>query len=338
MAEELNDGEFWLPPQFLSDEDDTVMENNNRDSESNRVFFPCDFPYGFGSFASSSALSSPVESVVGSAETESDEEDYITELTRHMTHSSLCSENTKKWVLASSPQSTLCAVDGKRNEASLDLLYAAAGEVAKMRMNDDRIELYNHHRGFFNPNPKPQHPVIGAITPKPSLSHLQYQKAQLRQQQILKQQKQPQMFQNIAANTGDFLMSSSAWPPLQHNQTQRLKQTSGSGMRAVFLGNPNSRRESTGTGVFLPRRVGTTTEPPKKSACSTVLVPARVVQALNLNLEGFAPQPRFNTSFAAEYDTFRNRRSDVFAQQQKRNYRTQQVVSPEISLPQEWTY
>lgn len=95
MAEELNDGEFWLPPQFLSDEDDTFMENNNRDSESNRVFFPCDFPYGFGSFASSSALSSPVESVVGSAETESDEEDYITELTRHMTHSSLCSENTK---------------------------------------------------------------------------------------------------------------------------------------------------------------------------------------------------------------------------------------------------
>lgn len=85
----------------------------------------------------------------------------------------------QKWVLASSPQSTLCAVDGKRNEAALDLLYAAAGEVAKMRMNDDRIELYNHHRGFFNPNPKPQHPVIGAITPKPSLSHLQYQKAQV---------------------------------------------------------------------------------------------------------------------------------------------------------------
>jgi hypothetical protein len=39
-------------------------------------------PYGFGSFMFSSDLSSPIESVVGSTETESDEEDYLAGLTR----------------------------------------------------------------------------------------------------------------------------------------------------------------------------------------------------------------------------------------------------------------
>lgn len=52
-------------------------------------------------------------------------------------------------------------------------------------------------------------------------------------------------------------LSPSAWPPLQqHHQ-------GGSGMRAVFLGNPGGKRECAGTGVFLPRRV-TTVETRKK--------------------------------------------------------------------------
>jgi hypothetical protein len=46
-------------------------------------------PYGFGSFGFFSDLSSPVESVVGSTETESDEEDYLAGLTRQMAHSTL---------------------------------------------------------------------------------------------------------------------------------------------------------------------------------------------------------------------------------------------------------
>lgn len=48
-------------------------------------------------------------------------------------------------------------------------------------------------------------------------------------------------------------LSASAWPPLQHAKQQN--QNYGSGMRAVFLGNPSGRRECAGTGVFLPRRV-----------------------------------------------------------------------------------
>lgn len=50
-------------------------------------------------------------------------------------------------------------------------------------------------------------------------------------------------------------------PPLQ---TQQQQPQPGSGMRAVFLAGPGARRESAGTGVFLPRRVGTPTESLKK--------------------------------------------------------------------------
>lgn len=57
-------------------------------------------------------------------------------------------------------------------------------------------------------------------------------------------------------------LSASAWPPLQHAKQQN--QQYGSGMRAVFLGNPSGRRECAGTGVFLPRRVDSPAEPRKK--------------------------------------------------------------------------
>ena len=40
-----------------------------------KAHFPCEFPYGFDS--SESSLSSPVESNVGSTETESDDDDYM---------------------------------------------------------------------------------------------------------------------------------------------------------------------------------------------------------------------------------------------------------------------
>lgn len=56
-------------------------------------------------------------------------------------------------------------------------------------------------------------------------------------------------------------LSASAWPPLQH--AKQANQQYGSGMRAVFLGNPSGRRECAGTGVFLPRRVDSP-EPRKK--------------------------------------------------------------------------
>lgn len=91
MAESLDDGEFWLPPEFLTD-DDLAMDKYETDTHeaTKGSLLSFEVPYmGFGSFGTSSDLSSPVESVVGSSETESDEEDYLVGLTRQMARSTL---------------------------------------------------------------------------------------------------------------------------------------------------------------------------------------------------------------------------------------------------------
>lgn len=90
MAESLDDGEFWLPAQFLTDDDifmdqGSIKRSNNKDGNGFSS-------HGFDLFGPSSDLSSPVESVIGSTETESDEEDYLAGLTRQIVHTALQEE------------------------------------------------------------------------------------------------------------------------------------------------------------------------------------------------------------------------------------------------------
>ncbi|THG16016.1 uncharacterized protein LOC114304334 [Camellia sinensis] len=378
MAEELKDGEFWLPPWFLTD-DDVLIDSkpSNKVSRATRVadsgVYPFDFPCGFGSFGPYSDLSSPVESVMSSTETESDEDDYIAGLTRKMAHSTLLDDfwkpdsgfgyETQKssWAVSESPQSTLC-MGGfgckhcssrgspnclspavlNQNEASWeDLLYAAAGEVARMRMIEETTGHFQN-RGLLLPPRKPSPISVPLRNPNPniglqsnhSLSYQQLQVAQfqqLKQQQMMKQQQNQShlMAQNRARNTGRHVgLSPSAWPTLQ--QSLPPQQQPSSGMRAVFLGNTGSKRECTGTGVFLPRPIGSPTETRKKSGCSTVLLPDRVVQALNLNLDAMDSTPqlqsRYEGTFNPDYDAALNR-----------NVRSRTGMNQELRLPPEWT-
>lgn len=83
-AENLDDAEFWLPPQFLADDHDDDKADTFRSDRSSSLF-----PVEFGSLGFSSDLSSPVESVVGSSEAESDEEDFMAGLTLRMACSTL---------------------------------------------------------------------------------------------------------------------------------------------------------------------------------------------------------------------------------------------------------
>ncbi|KAF8082968.1 hypothetical protein N665_0798s0006 [Sinapis alba] len=58
-----------------------------------------------------------------------------------------------------------------------------------------------------------------------------------------------------------------------------------SAVKAVFVDGSGSRTGSGGTGVFLPRSHGTAVESRKKSGCSTVIIPARVVEALKAHFD-----------------------------------------------------
>ncbi|CAN4109692.1 unnamed protein product [Withania somnifera] len=377
MGEGSKECEFWLPPQFLTDDATFMGFKSNSKGDGNErtmsfgVDFQKEFAYGFNMFDPHSDLSLPVESVVGSSETESDEEDYITELTRQVAYSTL--ENHKGYSLSSSPQSTLCGVLGSKQSSNLespfqvstplevqsrkgtvDLLYAAVGEVARMKKIKEEVGLCHHKSGIWAPrpvyaDPKMSKPNLGTFCNQPPLSYQQFKMAQfqrLKQQQLMKQRRgvlgqekdgfwQYQLSQNHQGrdrNGSDkhLNMATPAWPTLQ--LSQQLP-TSGSGMRAVSLGNAGSKRECAGTGVFIPRRAGPQTETRKKPGCSTVLLPDRVVQALNLNLQPQV-QPRCNNGGVLMH------RNNNVADQPWRNLRSQQAVamSQELQLPQEWTY
>ena len=58
--------------------------------------------------------------------------------------------------------------------------------------------------------------------------------------------------------------SNNPWYFLKQQQQQQSNQQAGSDMRAVFLDASGSRNGSCGTGVFLPRGIGTPCEPRKK--------------------------------------------------------------------------
>lgn len=326
-AKEMEDAEFWLPSDFLSDDIFAGEERIN--------------------------------------ETESDEDDPVGPgLARQMTGHSFLNDDPKPSVLATSPQSTLFGISGwssssnespdgqsqvssppstpfqQQNDA-LDLLYAAAGQVERLGLNNEST------RGLLGPVQDQPYQIRASkagFYSGQDLIQQQLQAArlyQLKRQQLLKQQQQycaawerRQQQQNRARNSNDVRplgLPNSAWPPLQRSHQQQPS-IAGSGMTAVFLN--GSRRQSNGTGVFLPRRVGTPNEPKKKPACSTVLLPARVVQALNLNLEDMGVYPRLpgscvlDNDAATAWSNFKRNQSAIAAA----------TASPELRLPQEWTY
>ncbi|KAK1322454.1 hypothetical protein QJS10_CPA03g01771 [Acorus calamus] len=387
MAEDLHDGEFWLPSEFLADDVFMVKEE-----DVNRAGFPCEFPYDYGGLG----IGSPVESVTG---TESDEEDVGSGEGHKVTRSSIndgvdrgssafACDNHKTQTMAGSPQSTLCAFGGWSRESSngpsqvssppspmeskqedaWDLLYAAAGQMVRLSMNDE-IALSTKQAVHVEASVlsatlhrlrrrSPQIWVSMSTLPlladnSKSIKYIftpMFQ--QLKKQQFVKQQQQlhlinawerqqgkatspppPQMQSRARGGGGYGGGRGGAWLPHNYHPPPQPVQP-GSGMRAVFLAGSGAK-ESSGTGVFLPRRAGSAAESRKRPACSTVLLPARVVQALNLNLDDMVAQPRFHGGFGFVLDhesrnQSLNKRSPSCPQPPPTNH--------EIRLPQEWTY
>ncbi|XP_057966576.1 uncharacterized protein LOC131156707 [Malania oleifera] len=118
----------------------------------------------------------------------------------------------------------------------------------------------------------------------------------------------------------------------------------GNGMQAIFL--DSGPRRPCGTGVFLPRRAGLDSDSQpalNKPACSPVLLPSRVVRALNLNVH------ELRTHIPLDQDIKNNPNSETLNLISKKPHRVNASAQPcaispdpssslEILLPNEWTY
>ncbi|KAI5680292.1 hypothetical protein M9H77_01519 [Catharanthus roseus] len=111
----------------------------------------------------------------------------------------------------------------------------------------------------------------------------------------------------------------------------------GPGMRAVFLHSGGAGQRSCGTGVFLPRRAGTSSNYSQSSNKLPVLLPARVVQALNLNVHqtGLHIKPQRDAPNSKQY---KNVDCNLHKNRKKSHVPAASYYSQEIFLPKEWTY
>ncbi|XP_042423747.1 uncharacterized protein LOC122011422 isoform X2 [Zingiber officinale] len=261
-------------------------------------------------------------------------------------------------------------------------LHEAAGQVQMRR----RINEFGHRESILdcgNPNktsPVPTSPKKAAasyFSPNPAFTPQQLQAAHVnislpRSMETNRQAKMQQVSaarakQSKAKSGGGAYgentrycrpldLPASAWPPSRKSPPAQAQQRKpppsslpGRGMRTVFLHAAGSKKESTGTGVFLPRTVGNKLAPKKKTGCSTILVPDRVIQALNLNREDFATQPRFPGGFVLSHDVLigrsnAHRKPHHMAQEatpvplQLAAAAAAAAAVPESRLPREWTY
>ncbi|CAL9106929.1 unnamed protein product [Musa textilis] len=182
----------------------------------------------------------------------------------------------------------------------------------------------------------PKSATGGYYPSDPVLTRHQLQEAyfyHLKRQQMMKQQLCA-AWERQSKPGWPLDLSSCAWPP----------PLPASGMHAVFLNNSRAQKESAGTGVFLPRAADNKLGRRKRAGCSTVLVPDRVVQALNLRLVEFVAQQRFPGGFVLSREALVCRSGAVQAQshQKKKHHltapRTPEAAAHGMGLPQEWTY
>lgn len=118
------------------------------------------------------------------------------------------------------------------------------------------------------------------------------------------------------------------------------KGRSGSGMQAVFLGGSGSRNGSpAGTGVFLPRATKDSVELKKKTGLSTVLIPTRVLEALELHFQRHSDSAATAGSPQHASPTDERMASKGRGSAHRKIEMEEAIKVDEMQiLPQEWTY
>lgn len=350
MSDTLADLASWLPSDFLTDDDFPLLLNNHN---------PHLFPYDFTSSSST--------------ESESDD-DEIAGLTRRYSRSVSLQERLKtpypfeKRVFSGSPESTLkWTVSGAKKcysspttpvvqaDEHLDLIYAAAGQVARVKMMMSNVgDNVFTNRG-----------LLGAPRPLglPPSQHHHPNCAMWSENEVLIRQQQFRQRVAVGANYGGVRCGGgqpvgfrqSPLPRLQVENQSRRQLCNGVAPKPVIGGSGGRsdggiavvKREYAGTGVFLPRRYcNVLPELKKKPACSPAQLPAGVAQSFTKNMDPIIAQarPNIHGGFAPHYEIAMARRNAAMYAQQRRSTTLLGGVPetpmrhPEIVLPQEWTY
>ncbi|KAL6503756.1 hypothetical protein OROGR_025679 [Orobanche gracilis] len=289
MAGSVEGAGFWLPSEFF---DDFVMgrenfeKNHSADAESDSEFcFPNEFPYVF--------------------EIQSGE---------HF--------KEKRRVMSSSPQSTLanmwsfsgrsaggssnCSPNGvnsppttppdEENDSVGDLIYRAAGQVEKLKLNGGSFK----QAGLLSPPKNVERLYSAAHNPTPSVFHYLYLQEQMVKQQIQGGRVcygEPQMYQMRSGEQKAVGGAGQHGWPIQPNPTRICRLDPKTVLFGGSRGGESAvRRQCAGTGVFLPRRYGNIND-----GYSPVFTRERNVHALDTNLDkinGFVPsRPQFQPNF-----------------------------------------
>ncbi|XP_047961764.1 uncharacterized protein LOC125206560 [Salvia hispanica] len=303
---------FFLPSEFL---DDLLLDKENLTESDPEFCFPTEFPYDFGA------------------------------KTDHLLQ--------KRWVMSTSPQSTLSHLSSwagsnngspngfpsppttPKNDAVGDLVYLAAGQLAKLKLN-----------------------AAAAKTPNPSLVHSIYL-----QQQMVKQKYQMRAGQEawpVQPNPTRVVGLGGRAAAFGSGGAAVKKGCAGTG---VFLPrrygnntNPNPNPNNNyiiNNDVIIKNDCNAyyASDARKKSAgYSAAAIPIRNVHALKKNLDnmnGFAqsqPQPiyhpKLDRGFISDYDLLMARRNALLLQQQRRSFLLEgsSPINRGAYLPQEWTY
>ncbi|CAI9295933.1 unnamed protein product [Lactuca saligna] len=293
-----------------------------------------------------------------STESESDDEDVVA-LTHRFSRSASFTEplsnNLKeKRVFSGSPESTLGWLGSvhsqppslppfvRSDEDAWNMIYAAAGQVARMKM---RMSLNN--RG------------LPGVVPYCDGEEFFRQQQSCRNRCVSGSE-------SVGGGCGGRPPSfpPTAWPPpqqrIQHRSNQQ-KPCNAPVMKRVVIGGSGggcdgggataAKRECPGTGVFLPRRYcNNPPESRKRQACSPANLPAKTIQYSNNTLVPINGQPqtqaRINVDLIPHYEMLMGRRNamSLAAQQLRSNIHghggvmESPVNNPEMLLPQEWTY
>ncbi|XP_042465321.1 uncharacterized protein LOC122047872 [Zingiber officinale] len=348
MAREFFESvEVWLPAEFLCD--DIVHRGADRGGASGKIRR---IPFGFAK-----------------TEERKEDEDHMARLTKQMAHhflqdddldAAIDAANKSKAMAGSAAPSPPAELWRKGNDLG-DLLHEAAAQAMRLR----QIGCL-HDRGFLlvsnESSPPTAAPKKSVLTPQEQLQAARFY--HLSRQLSIKQQLSAAWHKQQKANAdGGFYgenrhcrppdLPVSAWTPLRKPPPSLLPlpppSLPGSGMRAAFLGAATGRKESVGTGVFIPRTAGNKLEAKKITEFSTVFMPEKVAQALNQNIVNVAAPTRFTGGFLNS-DAFVRRESAVMSHHRK-PYQKLSTPSPsppfalavgagahETGLPQEWTY